>query len=417
MQTSTDSSQADQQATASALSPTDTADTGDAGDAQPRSRFKRLSLYTQSLLAVTAAVLTPNKALAQDSVLDPAVPAADPGDGTLPPSAAAALEGRNQTGTTLTITMPPATPARDFRAASTRDYSQPVMARYQLDIAAPTWARDPRFAELIFDANTGEVVYQRNGMDGRHIASMTKVMTAYLVFQAIEQGRLTPDTTLTVSREAASVLRRTMRMGLTAGQQITVAEALHGLISMSAGDAAIVLAEAVAGSEAEFARQMTDTARRLGAVHSSFGTASGITGDESSAYDVAVIFSQVSRDFPDLYADYFSPPTVTLRNQEQPNCRLCDDGIGATGQKTGTRGVSGSSIVVQIEHANQRFVIVVMGTPSSDARIERAVTLARAVWDSAPVRQQIYEASITPPTGTDSIRIQARVPQANPPVG
>jgi D-alanyl-D-alanine carboxypeptidase len=127
----------------------------------------------------------------------------------------------------------------------------------------------------------------------------------------------------------------------------------------------------------------------MGAVNSRFGTASGIMGDESTAYDIALIFSRMSQDFPELYRAYFTPPQVELPTGVMPNCRLCeggpaDAGIGATGQKTGTRSVAGSSIVVQVENGGRRYVIVTMGTPSSSARIERAVSIAQAVWRSAP---------------------------------
>lgn len=362
----------------------------------------RLSRSSTAIMAAAAAVMTPSQTAAQISPDTGAPAPASSGDGDVPGSTVMPppVETSPVTGNVIIDVARPAAP---FNAVAPRDLSQPLMSPVQVDIAPPRWGSDARFAELVLDANSGEVVYQRNGVDGRHIASMTKVMTAYMVFQAIEEGRLSRDTMLTASPAAANVLRRTMRLGVRAGQQISVDEALHALISLSAGDAAIMLAEAVAGSEDAFASRMTDTAHRLGAIRSTFGTASGITGDESTAYDIAVIFSQVSRDFPDLYADYFSPPTIVLRNQEQANCRLCaqDNGladIGATGQKTGTRGVSGSSIVVQIENGDRRYIVVAMGAPNSNARMERAVELAQAVWNSPlPARQQLYMASVANP--------------------
>ncbi len=363
----------------------------------------RLSRGTTAMMAAAAAVMTPAQSVAQVTPDSGAPAPASNGEGDVegatpapPVPPTSPLTGN------IVINVPPR-PAAPFNTAAPRDLSQPLMAPVQVSIDPPRWAGDARFAELVFDANSGEIVYQRNGVDARHIASMTKVMTAYMVFQAIADGRLSRDTMLTASPAAANVLRRTMRLGVRAGQQISVDEALHAMISLSAGDAAIMLAEAVAGSEDAFASRMTDTAHRLGAIRSTFGTASGITGDESTAYDIALIFSQVSRDFPDLYADYFSPPTIVLRNQEQANCRLCaeDNGladIGATGQKTGTRGVAGSSIVVQIENGDRRYIVVALGAPSSAARMERAVELAQAVWNSPlPARQQLYMASVGAP--------------------
>lgn len=368
-------------------------------DQQHRAGNNSLSRRMTAFMAA-AAVMSPLPATAQVAPRDDDATPAATGSDDLPPTP--------PEGGDITITLPAAPDSSaPVTSAGPRFNGQPLMANYQLSIDPPSWGRDRRFAELVLDVNTGEVVYERNGTDNRHIASMTKVMTAYLVFQAIEDGRLSSDTMLTVSPAAANILRRTMRLGLRAGQRISVDEALHAMISMSAGDAAVVLAEAVSGSERAFAEDMTTTAHRLGAVNSSFGTASGITGDESSAYDIAVIFSTVSRSFPDLYAQYFSPPTVNISNRDMPNCRLCEDGlaeadIGATGQKTGTREVSGSSIVVEIENGDRRYIVVAMGAPSSSARLERAVTLAQAVWNSPlPARQQAYMAAVANPNAPD----------------
>ncbi len=345
----------------------------DAKSALRQLHFKPLFLRPRAMLAAVAAVaMTPASAAAQDA----SAPVVE--------SVEAAPSSR---ASTWFNTVAPLTPA------------SPLMASHQLDIQAPRWSHDNRFAELVLDANTGEIVYERNGMQSRYIASMNKVMTAYLVFQAIDQGRLTPDTMLTASPAAANILRRTMRLGVRSGQQISVDEALHAMIGMSAGDAAVMLAEAVAGSEDSFAVQMTNTAHRFGARNSSFGTASGITGDQSTAYDIALIFSRVSRDFPALYTRYFSPPSVSLPDREMPNCRLCDDGsgrmtIGATGQKTGTRDAAGCSIVVQIENGDRRYIVVAMGAPSPTARMDRAIALSQAVWNSpAPVVQSVYMAA------------------------
>lgn len=248
----------------------------------------------------------------------------------------------------------------------------------RLQVSAPAWAADRRFAELVMDAVTGEIVYERNGYAARHLASMTKVMTAYLVFEALERGEITRDQMLTAS---PAVARQTgMRYGLRNGQQISLDEALHCLIAMSGNDCAVLLAETLAGSEAAFADRMTETAHRIGAVNSTFGSASGLFGDRSSARDIALIFRAVNDRFPALYDEYFTPLTTPLRRETWNNCRLCDDGIDATGQKTGTTTPSGHSLIVQIEREGRRYIVVTMGTPSSAARMNRAVQLASATW-------------------------------------
>lgn len=266
------------------------------------------------------------------------------------------------------------------RATPTGPITQPTgeLEVPRLQPSAPAWAADRRFAELVMDAVTGEIVYERNGFAARHLASMTKVMTAYLVFEALERGDITRDQMLTAS---AAVARQTgMRYGLRAGQQISLDEALHCLIAMSGNDCAVLLAETLAGTERDFANRMTETAHRIGATNSTFGSASGLFGDLSSARDIALIFRAVNDRFPALYDEYFTPLTTPLRRETWNNCRLCDDGIDATGQKTGTTTPSGHSLIVQIEREGRRYIVVTMGTPSSAARMTRAVQLASATW-------------------------------------
>lgn len=245
------------------------------------------------------------------------------------------------------------------------------------------------------DANTGEIVYERNGLAARHIASMTKVMTAYLVFEALENGALRRDQVLTASAHAAS--QTGMRYGLRPGQQITVDEAIHAMISMSANDIAVLLAEAVGGSEKDFAESMTTTAHRIGAVNTTFGTASGLMLDNSSAYDIALIFRRLRDDFPGMYNEYFTPLTTEVRNETWNNCRLCDDGINATGQKTGTTSQAGHAIMVQLEQGDRRYIVVAIGTPNNQQRVGRAMTLARAVWTDLPATATVVMAAKAQP--------------------
>ena len=271
-----------------------------------------------------------------------------------------------------------------------RQYYAPVHAGYQLDIDAPQWASDERYAELVLNANTGEIVYDRNGTSQRHIASMTKVLTTYMVFQAIEQGRITPDTVLTASATAAA--QECMCYGLKEGDTLTVNEALHALLSMSYNDVAVMIAENLAGSEVNFTRQMTDAAYRMGAVNTVLGSASGLHSDNSTALDIARIYNRLSQDYPQLYSEYFSPARVEIDGRLRANCRLCDGGrndadIGATGQKTGTTNASNRSIIAEVERNGQRFIIVTMGTPSDKHRIARVGTLARHSWSALPAIQ------------------------------
>lgn len=271
-----------------------------------------------------------------------------------------------------------------------RQYYAPVHANYQVDIAEPQWSDDPRYAEVVINANTGEIVYDRNATEQRHIASMTKVLTVYMVFQAMEQGRITRDSVFTASEAAAS--QECMCYGLKVGDTMTVDQALHALLSMSYNDVAAMVAENLGGSELGFASSMTDEAYRMGAVNTVLGSASGLHDDNSTALDIARIYNRISQDYPELYAEYFSPARVDIDGRSRANCRLCDGGrndadIGATGQKTGTTNASNRSVVAEVERNGQRFIIVTMGTPSDKNRMARVGELGRRTWAALPAIQ------------------------------
>lgn len=274
---------------------------------------------------------------------------------------------------------------------------RPHLADEQLDISAPAWREDPRYAEVILNATTGEIVFDRNAQEARNIASMTKVMTIYLAFEAIEQGHISLDTTLTASAFATS--RECSCYGLhdgrkmQAGDTMTLREALHALLSGSYNDVATMVGEALGGSEENFAAQMTSTAYRLGARNTTFGSASGLYGDDSTALDIAMIYSRLNQDYPALYNEFFTPAKVVVNGKERDNCRLCEGGkydanastlgynvdMEASGQKTGYRRASGFSMVAEFDRAGQRYIVVTMGTPNNKQRHARASALAEAI--------------------------------------
>ncbi len=266
----------------------------------------------------------------------------------------------------------------------------PVPAAAQVTVAAPAWADDARYAEVILNATTGEIIFDRNASDARHIASMTKVMTAYIVFEEIERGNITLDTEFTASafatsRECSCYGMRDGRKMRT-GDKMTVREALHALMAKSYNDVAAMVAEGIAGSEEAFAERMTQTAHRLGAHNTAFGSASGLYGDDGTALDVALIYNRLSQDHAGLYAQFFTPAKTVVNGKESDNCRLCDGGkydaditgMEATGQKTGYRRASGFSIVAEFNHAGERYIVVTMGAPNDKGRHERSAQLARA---------------------------------------
>lgn len=350
----------------------------------PRARARNLAL-----LSATATLLVPGMATAQDLNFAAAAapPAATDTDlvslpmlGTFRLSTLFASLGLSPTGMATT-------PAPAF----------PTYADLQLNIDAPAWENDPRFAELVLDAETGEIVYERNGLAARHIASITKVMTAYLVFEALAKGTLTPETELTASSLAAS--QGGMRMNLRRGQRVTVHDALNALITVSANDAAVLLAEGLAGTEANFAERMTTVAHRIGAIETTFASASGRFGDDSTAYDTALIFRQVALDYPEHYRQYFTE-----------NCTWCDNaGINATGRKTGTRSVAGYNVAVSVEHAGRTYIIVGLGARNNAGRFGRAIELAHAVENNLPsvLQTQQVNMAAAEPIGPTAVRYTA----------
>ena len=245
-------------------------------------------------------------------------------------------------------------------------------------IALPAWSTDNRFAEVIIEASNGTVIYGVDETAPRHIASLTKIMTAYMVFTALADGRLTPETVLTVSPAAAA--QGGTGLDLAVGTQITVDDALNALITISANDAAVVLAESLAGTEGAFAQQMTAEAARLGTHSTTFRTASGLTqlGQISSARDIAVIFARLQRDYPTYFAAYFSAPAVDIQGKTLRNCALCyEPGAHITGHKGGFTNAAGQSLAAITQHEGRTQVIVTLGAPSNPDRTARLLQLAR----------------------------------------
>lgn len=260
-----------------------------------------------------------------------------------------------------------------------------------------------RYASIVVDADSGRVLHETNADTRNYPASLTKMMTLYLVFEAIDAGRLSLDQALPVSRRAAG--QAPSRLGLEAGETITVRQAILALVTKSANDAATVIAEALAGSEQEFARAMTAKARALDMSRSSFRNASGLPnrGQLSTARDVATLALALRRDFPHHYG-YFATQTFRFRDRSYSNHNeLLTDYPGTDGLKTGYIRASGFNLVASVERDGRRLVGVVLGGKSpasrnrhmmrlfdrSFARLEdEAPAGARVVAWSAPLPRQ-----------------------------
>lgn len=227
--------------------------------------------------------------------------------------------------------------------------------------SGPDAYANPRYAGLVIDAVTGEVFYEENANRQLHPASLTKIMTLYLTFQALERGTLQLDQALPVSATANA--QPPSRVDVPTGGTIRVEDAIYALVTKSANNISVVLAEAMSGSETAFAERMTQQARQLGMVRTVFRNASGLPdrAQLSTAYDMAVLAQALLRDYPQYYA-YFSTTRWTYRGVTYRNHnRLLSRYEGMDGIKTGYIRASGFNLVGSAERDRLRLIAVVFG--------------------------------------------------------
>lgn len=229
-----------------------------------------------------------------------------------------------------------------------------------------------RYAAIVVDADSGQVLFNDHAENTNFPASLTKMMTLYLAFEALGQGRLTFETRLPVSARAAS--RAPTKLNLGAGQHIAVKDAILGLVTKSANDAATVLAEALGGSESKFAQLMTEEARRLGMRRTVFRNASGLPDrlQVSTARDLAILARALIKRFPQHY-DYFATREFSFRGDVHRNHnRLLESYPGVDGLKTGFTIASGFNLAASAVRDGRRLIVVVMGGNTARER-DRAV--------------------------------------------
>jgi D-alanyl-D-alanine carboxypeptidase len=226
----------------------------------------------------------------------------------------------------------------------------------------------PPTASIIVDGNTGQVLEASNPDAPRHPASLTKIMTLYLLFERLDAGKITLDTPLKVSQHAAD--QDPTKLDLKPGSTIPVEEAIKGVVTRSANDAAVTIAENVGGSEEDFARQMTQKAHALGMSRTTYVNASGLPNDDqiTTARDQALLGRAIQERFPKYYK-YFSLPAfvyrgVTIRNHDH----LLGSVEGVDGIKTGFTTASGFNLVTSV-HRDDRYLLgVVLGGRSASER-------------------------------------------------
>jgi D-alanyl-D-alanine carboxypeptidase len=235
-------------------------------------------------------------------------------------------------------------------------------------------ADGPKPAGLVVDAESGQVLVANRANAAWYPASLTKLMTAYVVFSEVQAGRLSMDTQITVSATAAG--QPPTKFGLKKGQKLTVKQALTAMLVTSANDAAVALAEQVGGSESGFAQRMNAMAQTLGMIGTRYQNASGLPNDGqiTTARDMAVLALHVIHDFPDRYS-MFSQREATVAGRRLPTVNgFLVSYPGAEGMKTGFTCGSGYNLVGVARHGDQRLVAVLLGAHD---RNERAVMIKK----------------------------------------
>jgi len=223
-------------------------------------------------------------------------------------------------------------------------------------------------SSIVVDAKTGEVLSSRNADVKKYPASLTKIMTLYMVFDAIEKGKLSMDDDLKVSRNAAN--SSPSRLGVKPGGTIKVETAVYSLIVKSANDIAVAFSERLSGSEKEFAEEMTRTAKELGMTNTEFYNASGLPNrrQKTTARDMALLGLSMYRHFPQYY-DLFSMRKFKYNNRTYyTHNKLLRKFEGADGLKTGFISAVGFNIVTSAIRNGKRVFAVTMGHNTSDGR-------------------------------------------------
>jgi len=228
----------------------------------------------------------------------------------------------------------------------------------------------------MIDLETGVVLLDKNADQKMPPSSMSKIMTAYLVFDRLKNGDTKLDDLLNVSKKAWQT--EGSRMFVNVDSQVSVEDLLKGVIVQSGNDASVVLAEALSGTEAAFAEDMTRKAHEMGATNTTFRNSTGLPdeGHLTTAKDLAIIAERTIRDFPEQYEKYYPLREFEYNNINQANRNpLFNKNIGVDGMKTGHTDAGGYGIVASAKQGSRRIIAVVNGLPSAKAREQDALAL------------------------------------------
>ena len=244
------------------------------------------------------------------------------------------------------------------------------------------------YASIILDADTGEVLRSRNADTRNYPASLTKMMTLYMLFEQLDAGRMQLSDKLAASKRAAG--QPASKLGLKRGTKITVQQAIMALATKSANDVATVIAEGISGTEWEFAVAMTKRARELGMKRTRFKNASGLPNRKqlSSARDMGVLAMAILRDFPHYY-DYFSAKSFRYNGKTyRTHNNLLNSYPGMDGMKTGYIRASGFNLVASAVRNGRRIIAVVFGGRTAKSRDQHMVKLLDLGFERVAQRDQ-----------------------------
>jgi D-alanyl-D-alanine carboxypeptidase len=251
-------------------------------------------------------------------------------------------------------------------------------------------ARSAPFAAHVMDARTGETLYAHNADTRLHPASLTKMLTLYIAFDAIRRGEISLDTMVTVSANAAS--KPPSRLGLRAGQRIALRHLIRAAAVKSANDAASAIGDALSGNEAAFTKRMDRTAKALGMQSSTFKNANGLTaaGHLSTARDMSVLGRRLFYDFPEYY-NLFSRRSADagVAQVSNTNNRFLSNYRGADGIKTGYTVAAGFNLTASAERGNTRLIATVFGGTSTAQRNAKIAELLDMGFAAAPANAAV----------------------------
>ena len=243
------------------------------------------------------------------------------------------------------------------------------------------------YAAMVMDARTGEVLHSRNADTRLHPASLTKMMTLYIAFQAVQRGEITLDTEVKITANAAS--EPPSKLGLRRGQTIKLRYLLRAAAVKSANDAATAIGEAISGSESAFATRMNRTAAAMGMRNTTFRNAHGLTqnGHMSTARDMSILGRHVIYDYPQYY-NLFSRRTADagIATVRHTNRRWLDSYEGGDGVKTGYTRAAGFNLVASAQRGQERIIATVFGGASTASRNVKVTELMNLGFNRAPSR-------------------------------